>query len=82
MDNVHYLPNNQSDHTKFLGRKPKGTFPKGTIPVSRNRHNGEISPSGVVVNLAVGMYQFHDLIASHVYPDEFVAIKDFGFINY
>lgn len=66
----------------YLGCKPKGVFPRGTIPAVR-----------VKVDMAVGMYQFHSLLACHQDPvtkehlienhdDTNDNILDMGFINY
>lgn len=64
-------------------KSPKGSFPVGTIPCWT-----------VKVDMAVGMYQFHDLLANHRDPttQEFLTeytqelndnnvAKDFGLLN-
>jgi hypothetical protein len=38
----------------YLGVRPKGFFPIGTVPIKT-----------VKVSMAVGMYQFHDLLSQH-----------------
>ena len=64
-------------------KSPKGNFPTGVIPCN-----------SVKVDMAVGMYQFHDLLANHKDPttQEFLTEytqdlindnvpKEFGLLN-
>ncbi len=49
----------------FFACKPNGTFPAGCIPART-----------VKVSMAVGMYQYHDLLSSHVDPYDKRFLKD------
>jgi len=50
---------------KYLGSKPVGKFPSGTVPAVK-----------IKVDMAVGMYQFHDLLSSHIDPITLKGLKD------